>query len=80
MKLGYKNVVVTKRSGDGGIDVKAVLVAEGVGNIKTCERGSGSIVNTASLAALTGFRTTAERLWRCLRLDAAGVTRHNPGL
>ncbi len=36
MKLGYKNVVVTKRSGDGGIDVKAVLVAEGVGNIKTC--------------------------------------------
>jgi hypothetical protein len=35
-KLGYTNVVVTKRSGDGGIDVKAVLVVEGVGNIKTC--------------------------------------------
>ena len=28
-KLGYTNVVVTKRSGDGGIDVKAVLVVEG---------------------------------------------------
>jgi restriction system protein len=34
--LGYKNVVVTKRSGDSGIDVKAVLVVEGVGNIRTC--------------------------------------------
>ena len=32
----YKNVFVTKRSGDGGIDVKAILVVEGVGNIKTC--------------------------------------------
>jgi len=27
---------VTKRSGDSGIDVKAVLVVEGVGNIRTC--------------------------------------------
>lgn len=36
LRLGYENVVVTKRSGDGGIDVKAVLVVAGVGNIKTC--------------------------------------------
>ena len=36
LKLGYNNVVVTKRSGEGGIDVKAVLVVEGVGNIKMC--------------------------------------------
>jgi HJR/Mrr/RecB family endonuclease len=36
LKLGYKNVVVTKRTGDGGIDVKAILVVEGVGNFKTC--------------------------------------------
>jgi HJR/Mrr/RecB family endonuclease len=36
LRLGYKNVVVTKRSGDGGIDVKAILVVEGVGNIRTC--------------------------------------------
>jgi restriction endonuclease Mrr len=35
-KLGYKHVTVTKRSGDAGIDVKAVLVVEGVGNIRTC--------------------------------------------
>jgi HJR/Mrr/RecB family endonuclease len=35
-KLGYKDVVVTKRSGDAGIDVRAVLAAEGVGNIRTC--------------------------------------------
>jgi HJR/Mrr/RecB family endonuclease len=34
--LGYEHVVVTKRSGDGGIDVKAVLSVEGVGNIRTC--------------------------------------------
>jgi HJR/Mrr/RecB family endonuclease len=36
LTLGYKQVVVTKRSGDSGIDVKAVLVVEGVGNIRTC--------------------------------------------
>jgi HJR/Mrr/RecB family endonuclease len=36
LKLGYKHVAVTKRSGDAGIDVRAVLVVEGVGNIRTC--------------------------------------------
>jgi restriction system protein len=36
LSLGYKNVVVTKQSSDGGIDVKAVLVIDGVDNIKTC--------------------------------------------
>jgi restriction system protein len=36
LKLGYKHVAVTKRSGDAGIDVKGVLVVEGVGNIRTC--------------------------------------------
>jgi Restriction endonuclease len=36
MKLGYKKVAVTPRTGDGGIDVKADFVFEGVGNIKTC--------------------------------------------
>jgi hypothetical protein len=36
LKLGYKNVVVTKRSGDGGVDVTATLDAGGVANIKTC--------------------------------------------
>ena len=35
-KLGYKGVTVTKRSGDAGIDVRAVLVVEGVGNIRAC--------------------------------------------
>jgi restriction system protein len=35
-RLGYKHVTVTKRSGDAGIDVKAVLVVKGVGNIRTC--------------------------------------------
>jgi hypothetical protein len=29
---------------------------------------------------LNNVSQLAERLWRCLRLDAAGVTRHNPGL
>jgi HJR/Mrr/RecB family endonuclease len=36
LTLGYKDVVVTKRSGDSGIDVKAVLAVAGVGNIRTC--------------------------------------------
>jgi len=36
LTLGYKRVVVTKRSGDSGIDVKAILAVEGVGNIRTC--------------------------------------------
>ena len=36
LKLGCKNVVVTKQSGDGGVDVRATLVAGGVANIQTC--------------------------------------------
>lgn len=35
IKLGYTNVEVTKRSGDGGIDVTAILVAGGITNIQT---------------------------------------------
>ncbi|MGD9617581.1 MAG: restriction endonuclease [Alphaproteobacteria bacterium] len=35
IKLGYQNVEVTKQSGDGGIDIRAVLVAGGIANIKT---------------------------------------------
>lgn len=35
-KLGYKNIEVTKRSGDGGVDVRATLSAGGVANIQTC--------------------------------------------
>jgi hypothetical protein len=36
IKLGYQNVEVTKQSGDGGIDLRAMLVAGGIANIKTC--------------------------------------------
>jgi restriction endonuclease Mrr len=36
LKLGGKNVNVTKPSGDGGIDVGATIVAGGVANIETC--------------------------------------------
>jgi len=35
LKLGYTNVIVTKRSGDGGIDVTADLIAGGIADIKT---------------------------------------------
>ena len=35
IKLGYTNVVVTKQSGDGGIDVTATLIAGGITNIQT---------------------------------------------
>lgn len=38
LKLGYKNISVTKRSGDGGIDITATLAAGGVANIRTCVR------------------------------------------
>lgn len=34
-KLGYQDVTVTKRSGDGGVDVKATLVDGGVAKIPT---------------------------------------------
>jgi hypothetical protein len=36
LKLGYKNVNVTKQSGDAGIDITAILVAGGIANMKTC--------------------------------------------
>jgi HJR/Mrr/RecB family endonuclease len=36
LKLGYRNVKVTKASGDGGIDLRATLVASGIANIQTC--------------------------------------------
>jgi len=36
LKLGYTNVNVTKPSGDGGVDVRATLVAGGVANMQTC--------------------------------------------
>ena len=36
LKLGYKNVNVTKQSGDGGVDVRATLIAGGVANMQTC--------------------------------------------
>jgi restriction endonuclease Mrr len=36
LKLKYKNVMVTKPSGDRGIDINAILDAGGVANIKTC--------------------------------------------
>ena len=36
LKLGYKNVDVTKQSGDSGVDLRATLVARGVANMRTC--------------------------------------------
>jgi len=36
IKLGYRNVNVTKQSGDGGVDVRATLVAGGIANMQTC--------------------------------------------
>jgi HJR/Mrr/RecB family endonuclease len=35
IELGYTDVVVTKQSGDGGVDVTATLVAGGIANIHT---------------------------------------------
>jgi restriction endonuclease Mrr len=36
LKIGYTDVNVTKQSGDGGIDVRALLVAGGVASMRTC--------------------------------------------
>jgi HJR/Mrr/RecB family endonuclease len=36
LKLGYKNVEVMKQTGDGGVDVRATLIAGGIANIRTC--------------------------------------------
>ena len=36
LNLGYKDVIVTKPSGDGGVDVKATLVEGGIAKIRTC--------------------------------------------
>jgi HJR/Mrr/RecB family endonuclease len=33
--LGYSNIVVTKQSNDGGVDIRAKLVAGGIANIET---------------------------------------------
>ncbi|HEX3945154.1 MAG TPA: restriction endonuclease [Rhizomicrobium sp.] len=35
-KIGYQDVLVTGRSGDGGIDVRATYAVPGVANIQTC--------------------------------------------
>ncbi len=35
LRLGYRDVVVTKRSNDGGIDLRATLVAGGIANLRT---------------------------------------------
>jgi hypothetical protein len=40
LKLGYTDVSVTKRSGDGGVDLRATLVGGGVAKIRTSHEGS----------------------------------------
>ncbi len=35
LRLGYRDVVVTKRSNDGGIDLRATLVAGGIASLRT---------------------------------------------
>ena len=35
MELGYSDIIVTKASNDGGIDLRAKLIAGGIANIKT---------------------------------------------
>lgn len=36
LKLGYTDVVVTKASGDGGVDLRATLVGGGIARMRTC--------------------------------------------
>lgn len=62
-KLGYENVEVTKRSGDGGVDVKAVLTVYGFTNVKTAvqvKRYSHN-VNDSVVRELRGAAETDQR-------------------
>lgn len=63
-KIGYENVVVTKRSGDKGIDIVANLTVGGITNVKTVvqvKRWGNKKVSGAEIAQLRGSAETDQR-------------------
>lgn len=63
--LGYENVEVTKRSGDGGIDLNAHLAFEGITSVRTVvqvkRNKAGNNVNNTVIAQLRGSAEVDQR-------------------
>ncbi len=73
-KLGYENIEVTKRSGDGGIDVKAVLTVYGFTNVKTAVQVK-RYANNVSDSVVRELRGAAETDQRGLIITTADFTK-----
>ena len=73
-EIGYENVIVTKRSGDGGIDVIADLTVGGITNVKTViqvKRYRGNI----PVKIITQLRGSAEVGQRGLVITTSDFTK-----
>lgn len=73
-KLGYENVEVTKRSGDGGIDVKADLTVYGLTNVKTAVQVKRYAHNVSD-SVVRELRGAAEVDQRGLIITTSNFTR-----
>lgn len=73
-KIGYENVEVTKRSGDGGIDINATLTLDGITDVKTViqvKRYSNNVQDKV----IRELRGSAEVDQRGLVITTAGFTK-----
>jgi restriction endonuclease Mrr len=74
--LGYENVVVTKQSGDGGIDVLADLTLKGITNVKTVVQVKRyKPTNNVSGSSVTQLRGSAEVDQRGLIITLSDFTK-----
>ncbi|MBU2476697.1 restriction endonuclease [Candidatus Micrarchaeota archaeon] len=73
-EIGYENVTVTKRSGDGGIDLLANLAAGGLTNIKTAVQAK-RFKNNVSGKVITQLRGSAEIGQRGLVVTTSDFTK-----
>jgi len=73
-KLGFDNVTVTKRSGDGGIDVIANLTVGGLTNVKTVIQAKRWKKNVPG-KVITQLRGSAERDHRGLVITTSNFTK-----
>lgn len=75
-KLGYENVVVTKQSGDKGIDVIADLTLKGITNVKTVVQVKRyKVTNKIDGATVTQLRGSAEVDQRGLIITLSDFTK-----
>jgi len=73
-KIGYVNVETTKRSGDGGIDLKATLSLEGITNVDTVVQVK-RWRNNVSGKTVTQLRGSAETGQRGLVIATSNFTK-----